>query len=75
MKARTTPRFNIQLDDRAPLPRLLLEKIKQLLHWTSRRWAVSRERRQLATLSPYMLKDLGLSESDRIREAGKHFWE
>ncbi len=32
-------------------------------------------RRQLATLDPYALKDIGISRSDALFEANKPFWK
>lgn len=40
------------------------------------RWHLrAKERRKLATLPPYILKDIGLTEADRYREMHKRFWE
>ncbi|GAA3530766.1 hypothetical protein GCM10022394_07550 [Zobellella aerophila] len=35
----------------------------------------SRSRRELAELPTYLLKDIGLNESDRYREISKPFWQ
>ena len=49
-----------------------LELTKNKLHtWRER----SRQRKELAQLSPYMLKDIGVSRSDAINEVQKPFWK
>jgi uncharacterized protein YjiS (DUF1127 family) len=35
----------------------------------------SRQRRQLAELDDYMLRDIGLSRADVASESRKHFWQ
>jgi len=35
----------------------------------------SRQRRELRALSDHMLKDIGISRSDAIREANRAFWD
>ncbi|PSJ47750.1 hypothetical protein C7H85_02710 [Zobellella endophytica] len=35
----------------------------------------SRTRRQLSELPAYLLKDIGLNESDRYQEVSKPFWQ
>lgn len=35
----------------------------------------SYSRRQLEQLPDYILKDIGISRADAVREASKHFWE
>ncbi len=42
-----------------------------LLTWQER----SRQRHELALLSDYMLRDIGLSRADVLAEATKRFWE
>ena len=44
--------------------------LAQIGTWRSR----SAERRQLAALSPHVLKDLGIDPADATREAAKPFW-
>ncbi|WP_250656238.1 DUF1127 domain-containing protein [Alkalimarinus coralli] len=52
--------------------RILLPKLKNAIYlWKER----ARQRRALAQLSNYQLKDIGLSRSDAINEAGKPFWK
>ncbi|ENY71924.1 DUF1127 domain-containing protein [Aeromonas diversa] len=41
-----------------------------LLTWLER----SRSRRQLAEMPEYLLRDIGLCESDRYQETSKPFW-
>ncbi len=49
----------------------LLQRSKSLLlTWLER----VRTRRELAELPPYLLKDIGLTESDRFCESHKPFW-
>ena len=41
-----------------------------------RRWLeAARQRRQLATLNDYMLRDLGLTRADAEHEAARPFWD
>jgi len=35
----------------------------------------SRQRRQLAQLPDYLLKDIGISRADALKEADKPFWK
>ena len=42
-----------------------------LLRWQE----LARQRRALAALSDQMLKDLGLTRADALREAGRPFWD
>lgn len=51
-------------------------------NWIARGWATfstwlarSRERRMLAELDDFMLKDIGMTRADVVVESGKHFWE
>lgn len=51
-------------------------------HWLARGWAAlgtwlarSRDRRALAELDDFMLKDIGMTRADVVVESGKHFWE
>ncbi|MGK4475923.1 DUF1127 domain-containing protein [Aeromonas molluscorum] len=49
----------------------LVARAKQIfLTWLER----SRSRRQLSELPAYLLKDIGLNESDRYQETTKPFW-
>ncbi len=36
---------------------------------------LSRQRRQLAQLPDYLLKDIGISRADALKEADKPFWK
>ena len=49
---------------------LFASALTQLGAWRSR----SAERRQLAALSPHLLKDLGIGPADAAREVSKPFW-
>lgn len=51
-------------------------------HWLARGWAIfntwlarSRDRRALAELDDFMLKDIGMTRADVVVESSKHFWE
>ncbi len=44
--------------------------LDQLLEWQDR----ARQRHQLASLEGHILKDLGLSRADVVRETDKPFW-
>ena len=50
--------------------RLLRGAVETLLHWQHR----AAERHQLAALSDYDLKDVGITRSDAQLEAEKPFW-
>ncbi|MBM7059239.1 DUF1127 domain-containing protein [Pseudomonas sp. UL073] len=43
----------------------------QLRRWTE----LARQRRQLAMLSDYQLKDIGLSRADIMEESDRPFWD
>ncbi len=51
------------------------ERFKQFMHtvvfWRER----ARQRRALRELSDALLKDIGVSRADAMREAGKAFWK
>lgn len=53
-----------------PRRRSAVSVIQQLELWADRR----RERRALLACSDGLLKDVGLSRADAMREAGKPFW-
>jgi len=46
---------------------------------TIRRWAARRDQRkalgELAELNPHLLKDIGVSRNDAMREAARWFWQ
>ena len=54
------------------------ERLRATLSWvilTLLRWQeLARQRRALGALSDHMLKDLGLTRADALREAGRPFW-
>jgi uncharacterized protein YjiS (DUF1127 family) len=52
------------------LSRAVGRAIDLLLVWQQR----SRDRRQLESLSDYMLRDIGLTRADVFAEASKPFW-
>lgn len=55
------------------LPTLIGEALLMLRFWAGR----SRQRRQLgklAELDNYLLKDIGVSQEEALREAAKPFW-
>ncbi|MDX2495767.1 MAG: DUF1127 domain-containing protein [Desulfuromusa sp.] len=43
----------------------------KILFWRE----ISRERQQLNIMSDYLLKDIGISRTDAIREARRPFWD
>lgn len=45
-----------------------------LLHYRKYR-AIARQRKQLAQLPDYLLKDIGVSRADALHEANKPFWK
>jgi uncharacterized protein YjiS (DUF1127 family) len=51
--------------------RLLEEVWKAILRWHE----VRRQRRALLELSDQMLKDIGISRADAMREAARPFWD
>jgi uncharacterized protein YjiS (DUF1127 family) len=55
------------------------ERLRAALSWvilTLLRWQeLARQRRSLAAMSDHMLKDLGLTRADALREAGRPFWD
>jgi uncharacterized protein YjiS (DUF1127 family) len=57
------------------LSEFILEKLKKIFSnfklWQGRR----RTRYYLSEMSPYMLKDVGITESERQEELGKKFWQ
>jgi uncharacterized protein YjiS (DUF1127 family) len=51
------------------------EKWKQLQEFAWTCYRRHSQRRQLSHLSDHMLKDIGISRVDALREAHKHFWQ
>jgi uncharacterized protein YjiS (DUF1127 family) len=55
------------------------ERLRSALSWvilTLMRWQeLAQQRRALAAMSDHMLKDLGLTRADALREAGRPFWD
>lgn len=64
--------------DRVSLRKRMLRWQQELRHFRSLlrlwRWRM-RQRRELAQLSDFMLKDIGVSRMDAISEASKPFWK
>ena len=55
----------------APIGEACTNAVVCLLTWQAR----TSERQHLHSLDPYMLKDIGLSRGDVLREVSKPFWE
>ena len=57
----------------------LAERLRAALSWvilTLLRWQeLARQRRALGAMSDHVLKDLGLTRADALREAGRPFWD
>ncbi|MFC6672332.1 DUF1127 domain-containing protein [Marinobacterium aestuariivivens] len=53
---------------------LSLEFFRRLFEILRRAAERSRSRRQLQMLDDHMLKDIGISRADAVREADKPFW-
>jgi uncharacterized protein YjiS (DUF1127 family) len=51
--------------------RVLIGVVETLLRWQE----LSMQRRRLLELDAHMLKDIGLSRADAVREAKRPFWE
>ncbi|WP_432695544.1 DUF1127 domain-containing protein [Marinobacterium sp. YM272] len=64
--------FNLQCREESRPARTikLADLFSRLKEWHAR----ARQRRQLATLPPEMLKDIGVSRTDALKEANKPFW-
>lgn len=45
------------------------------LRWLHAAYRIYRQRRALLALDAAMLKDLGISRADALREGGKPFWQ
>jgi len=59
--------FNLVLSEEPPAPGL----ISRILRWRE----LARQRRELARLSDEMLKDIGISRVDALRESKRPFWD
>jgi uncharacterized protein YjiS (DUF1127 family) len=51
--------------------RLASRSLATMLDW----YEVARQRRALRPMSDEMLKDIGISRTDAMREAGRRFWD
>lgn len=64
-----------RLSARTPAPATIGSRAMSLLRyplaWSER----MRQRRALLALDDWMLKDIGLSRADVLRESGKPFWQ
>ncbi len=53
----------------------LLERLRTAFRTYSQYRVTARQRRQLAQLPDYLLKDIGISRADALNEAEKPFWK
>ena len=53
----------------------LLERLRAAFRTYSQYRVTARQRRQLAQLPDYLLKDIGISRADALNEAEKPFWK
>lgn len=51
------------------------ETLLAVLGWLAEALEVRRQRKALLGLSDPMLKDIGLSRADALRETGRRFWD
>lgn len=65
------PRSGLAHTFAAGLAPVLTRAVEAPVDWVAR----MRDRRQLASLSDAMLKDIGVSRADAEHEVGKHFWQ
>ncbi len=54
---------------------MLRENSNQLIGKIKCYYMRARQRRQLSRLDDFMLKDIGISRADAVKESNKHFWE
>ena len=54
---------------------VLLRRRPSILFWVHRRIALRQQRRDLSTLEPHLLRDIGISASAAQREAKKPAWD
>ncbi len=52
----------------------LREWVGHFFSYIQKCFDVARERRQLLSLDDEVLKDIGVSRADAVREAGRSFW-
>ncbi len=64
----------LQRDAIRPQRRAPAAAVQGLLGKVRAAWRRRRSRNLLLQLDDYMLKDIGLTRSDALREAGKPFW-
>ena len=65
------PRSGLGHSVGAGLAPVLTRAIDAPIDWVAR----MRDRRQLASMSDSMLKDIGISRADAEHEVEKHFWQ
>ncbi|NVK43551.1 MAG: DUF1127 domain-containing protein [Oceanospirillaceae bacterium] len=53
---------------------LNIELLRRLSDALRRAWERSQSRRDLLALDDHMLKDIGISRADAVREGDKPFW-
>lgn len=56
-------------------PNALIRLVWNLGIQISYSYRLARQRQQLAELSDEMLKDVGISRTEAVREASRHFWD
>ncbi len=61
--------------DLKPLLQRITQKVKTVFHRIHTANQIASERRMLATLNEYQLKDIGLSRSDVYEEVRKGYWD
>ncbi len=74
--SRTTYRDDVQTGGAASsllaaMRRVLIGVVETLLRWQE----LSMQRRRLLELDAHMLKDIGISRADAVREAKRPFWD
>ncbi|WP_448189599.1 DUF1127 domain-containing protein [Azospirillum sp. sgz301742] len=70
MPATHRPSSQPQTIRTAAAPPWITAAVAMLSAWAQRR----RQRRALAALGPGLLRDVGLTRADAMRESGKPFW-
>lgn len=68
-------RYQIVLLKRDRISPTLLERFSILLTTFNQYRENARQRRQLAQLPDYLLKDIGVTRADAMKEAEKPFWK
>lgn len=68
-------RYQVVLLKRDRISPTLLERFSILLTTFNQYRENARQRRQLAQLPDYLLKDIGVTRADAMKEAEKPFWK